>query len=120
MQPYASLRFEYEDRPDWAKGYSAGSPVSNLKRLKFITSCLGEQVARTYTLGYTTRTTANSRSLLTSLTEAGSDGKAYPDLTFEYEDPTCRRLGGPALLHAHRARANQDPKHPTGSRPDGP
>ena len=88
VSPYASLRFNYENRPDTSFGYAAGSPVSNLMRLSSIQSCFGETVARTYTLGYTNRTTANQRSLLTSLTETGSDGRSYPPLTFAYEAPT--------------------------------
>ncbi|MFZ5497238.1 MAG: FG-GAP-like repeat-containing protein [Verrucomicrobiota bacterium] len=86
ISPYASLRFEYEDRPDWSRGYAAGSPVSNLKRLKSIRSCYGESVARTYTLGYAERE-FTGRSLLTSLTETGADGKSYPALAFDYGTP---------------------------------
>ncbi|MBI3886999.1 MAG: VCBS repeat-containing protein [Opitutae bacterium] len=87
VAPYASVRFEYEDRPDWSQGYSLGSVISNLKRLTTVKSFYGETVAHSYTLNY--RANAGTelftdRSILASITEAGSDGKAYPPLTFEY------------------------------------
>jgi len=90
---YASLRFEYENRPDAVRGYSGGAPVSALKRLKAIRSYYGEDVARTYTLTYAERQ-YTGRSLLTSLTEAGApepgfpNGKPYPALTFDYGAPS--------------------------------
>lgn len=83
VSPFASVRFEYEDRPDWSSGYVAGVPIASLQRLKSIKSYVGETVVRTYTPGYTPRSPSN-RSLLTNLTESGSDAKSYPDLTFEY------------------------------------
>lgn len=85
VTPYASVRFEYENRSDWSSGYIAGSPVSNLVRLKRIKSCFGESVARTYTLDYLERQ-FTGRSLLASITEAGADGKAYPPLNFSYNE----------------------------------
>lgn len=85
--PYASVQLEYEDRPDWTQGMVAGSPVGDLKRLKYIRAYYGTSVARTYTLAY--RVNAGdqlyvNRSVLTSLTETGSDGTSYPALTFGY------------------------------------
>jgi len=83
---YASLRFEYENRTDAATGYTAGARVVSSKRLSKIKSCYGESVMRTYTLTYVERP-VTGRSILASLTEAGSDGKTLPALTFEYTNP---------------------------------
>ena len=83
IAPYASLRFEYEARPDWSQGYFAGSPLSNTVRLKTVKSYFGESVARTYTLNYRVNSGTQlytNRSILTSLVETGSDGKSYPPL----------------------------------------
>lgn len=87
VAPYASLRFEYENRSDASEGYVAGAPVANSKRLQHVRSCYGETVARTYSLTYTERA-QNGRSLLTTLTETGTGSQVYPALTFEYEDNT--------------------------------
>lgn len=87
VAPYASLRFEYENRSDASEGYLAGAPVSNSKRLQHVRSYYGETIARTYSLNYTERA-QNGRSLLTTLTETGTGGQVYPDLTFDYEDNT--------------------------------
>lgn len=84
--PYASIRFEYENRADAATGYTAGARVVSNKRLSKIKSCYGESVMRTYTLTYVERP-VNGRSILTSLTEAGSDGKVLPALVFDYTNP---------------------------------
>lgn len=84
--PYASMRFEYEDRGDTTKGYTAGAMVAATKRLKAIRAYYGETVLRTYSLSYISRPTTN-RSILASLVETGSDGKKLPPLSFEYSNP---------------------------------
>ncbi len=87
--PYASLRFTYESRPDSSSGYALGCTMASLQRLTTIKSYFGETIAHTYTLGYTNiNNTPTNRSLLTSLTETGTDNKSYPPLTFAYEAPT--------------------------------
>ena len=84
--PYASVRFSYSSRLDPVRGYVYGSPVSSLYRLDSISAYYGPTVVRTYALGYTLRANTN-RSLLTSITETGSDGSSYAPLTFEYSNP---------------------------------
>ncbi|OAM87165.1 hypothetical protein AW736_24145 [Termitidicoccus mucosus] len=86
LQPYASLEFVYENRPDTSFGYIHGAKISSLKRLKKIRSLYGETEVRAYTLSYTQRPYSN-RSLLASITESGAGGAAYLPLTFAYSDP---------------------------------
>ncbi len=87
VAPYASIRFEYEARPDTSTGYSAGARMSSSQRLKHVRAYYGETVVRTYSLSYVARN-YNQRSLLSSLTETGSDGKPYHPLTFDYSEPS--------------------------------
>jgi RHS repeat-associated protein len=84
-QPYASLNFSYENRNDSFIGYRAGAKLSNTKRLHAITAMVGNSTVRTYTLGYLVRA-ITQRSLLQSVTEAGTDGRFYPPLTFDYRE----------------------------------
>lgn len=89
---YASVRFEYETRNDISIGYLAGAKFSRTQRLKAIKSYVDgfgpEWLVRTYTLGYIERDNTQ-RSLLSTLTETGSNGISYPDLTFNYEAPAA-------------------------------
>ncbi|MDI1250719.1 MAG: FG-GAP-like repeat-containing protein [Lacunisphaera sp.] len=80
-----SVGLDYEDRPDVGSGFAVGAPIASLKRLWRIRSMHGATAARTYTLAYTS-TPFTSRSMLTSLTEAGAYGQSYAPLVFDYED----------------------------------
>ena len=84
--PYASIRFEYENRSDVMSGYIKGEKITSNKRLSAIKVFYEDQPVRTYNLDYTERE-YNRRSILTSVTERGEDGKAYRPITFEYSDP---------------------------------
>ena len=84
VAPYASVRFEYEDRIDKSSGYVAGLLSAQSVRLKTISAYYGETVVKSYSLKYTERP-YNGRSILTSLYEVGKDGRAYPPVTFEYD-----------------------------------
>jgi RHS repeat-associated protein len=83
VTPYASLRFEYEQRPDATYGFIHSARVTSNQRLKTIRACYGEAIVRTYALSYTQRA-YTERTILTSITETGADGKSYAPLTFEY------------------------------------
>lgn len=80
---YASLRFTYADRPDISVGYMKGTKLASLQRLASVSSYFGETRVHTVSLGYTSRGVAQ-RSLLTSITETGSDGTSTLPLSFEY------------------------------------
>jgi RHS repeat-associated protein len=98
VQPYASLEFEYEARPDTSFGYVMGAKISSLQRLKAVKSRHGSAVVRTYTLNYSQRD-YNKRSILDSITETGTDGVAYHPLTFAYSNPLGGMQAMPAPFH---------------------
>jgi RHS repeat-associated protein len=118
VAPYASLRFEYEERTDWSRGYAAGSPLSNAHRLKTIKSYYGEIIARSYTLNYRTNSGTElytDRSILASLVETGKDGKSYPPLTFEYEHNAYGWIDASQFLPAYYLADNSNYGRPAGS-----
>lgn len=84
LTPYASLRFEYETRPDFSFGYAKGLKVGNTKRLKYIRSYLDASVVRTYTLNYQQEHTTSGPSQLRSVVETGRDGVSFKPLAFYY------------------------------------
>lgn len=86
VAPYASVQFEYEDRPDVKSGYVKGAKVTSKKRLAAIRVFHGWDMVRKYTLTYVQRD-YNDRSILASVLESDGDGRAYKPITFEYSDP---------------------------------
>jgi RHS repeat-associated protein len=115
---YASVRLEYENRPDATFGYVAGARINSTKRLKHIKSCYGEAAVRTYTLAYETAGPA-SRSLLSSITETGSDGKSLPALTFDYSEASpgweYKAAWHPPTQMMRPAQGNETGPHPFGT-----
>lgn len=87
LQPYASVKFGYENRSDTTQGYRAGVYLSNDVRLKSIESWVGAQRARSYVLDYEERG-VSQRSVLKALREIGRDGGEFPPLTFDYDTST--------------------------------
>ncbi|MDD4980038.1 MAG: SpvB/TcaC N-terminal domain-containing protein [Candidatus Omnitrophica bacterium] len=78
------VTFAYEPRPDTSLSYITGEPIKLLKRLKSIEVSFDNNLVRRYGLEYT-QSPSTSRSLLTKVTEYGSDGQtAQPPLTFSY------------------------------------
>ena len=83
------VEFELEDRPDKSFSYITGARVGLNKRLKEIRVKVKDtggvyQLARKYTPTYT-ESMVSKRSLLTSVTECGTDGTTcLPATTFEY------------------------------------
>lgn len=125
VAPYASLRFDYDTepssgawdgngRPDWVRGYLAGSNVSRLHRLKTIKSYYDTSVARTYTVAYS-QDVNTGRSMLDSLTEAGSDGLAYPALTFQYQGNSSGWVEDNDFLPNYFLADNSNSGRPAGS-----
>jgi RHS repeat-associated protein len=92
VAPYASVRFQYETRPDTFEGYFAGSKTALTKRLKSISSYYGETLARQFTFDYINRDIASGdglgRSILKTLHEKDGNGTEYPPLGFEYSNPS--------------------------------
>jgi RHS repeat-associated protein len=84
--PYASMRFEYESRPDKFFGYIKGRKIGTTFRLKLIKSYCGETLVRSYSLNYIQRP-YTERTILSSLIESDGAGVPYPALTFEYTNP---------------------------------
>lgn len=83
LAPYASVRFTYESRSDWFKGYVAGSRVERTQRIAKIGSYLGETMVREYFFDYFERPYTN-RTMLQRLHERAFNGQEYPPLDFSY------------------------------------
>ena len=99
LAPTNHVLFSLEDRPDIETTYRAGFPVTTAKRLKTIETKATVSgvlsLARRYTLTYT-QSPRTSRSLLSSVTQIGSDGTtALPPTTFTYTQAP------PTYLHCH-------------------
>lgn len=83
LQPYASVRLSYEDRPDTAYTYLHGHIVRHLKSVSSIGLYYGETKVREYRMGYTM---GSRHKLLTSVTEVAADGTEKRPTTFEWYD----------------------------------
>ncbi|MRR57810.1 MAG: hypothetical protein EG824_06315 [Deltaproteobacteria bacterium] len=86
--------FGREDRGDYAIKYNAGftdRPLRMLRRLKTIEVYADSKPQRKYELNYGT-SGCTQRSLLTSVTQCGSDGNSWsgnqPPITFTYKQPS--------------------------------
>ena len=77
LQPYASIRINYENRPDTAFTYIHGHVVRHLKCVSSIGLYYGESKVREYQMGYTV---ISSHKLLTSVTEKASNETKNPTL----------------------------------------
>jgi len=76
---------ENSDRPDKTVVYDQGSKVREARRLKEINVFTNASLVRKYTLSYTT-SNSSRRSLLSSITEYGSDNtSSLPPTNFEYQ-----------------------------------
>lgn len=83
LQPYASVRFSYENRPDTAYTYIHGRVVRHLKCISNIGLYYGDSKVREYRMGYTV---SNYHKLLTSVTETASDGTEKNPTTFQWHN----------------------------------
>ncbi|MFC1514729.1 toxin TcdB middle/N-terminal domain-containing protein, partial [Candidatus Omnitrophota bacterium] len=81
-----AVNFTLEDRPTQAINYRSGIKITTAKRLKAIEVKYNQDLSRKYVLNYQESTSA-SRSILTSITQYGSDGTtALPPLEFTYSE----------------------------------
>jgi len=83
--PTNEVQFIYEARNDPFSGYRSGFEVTTAKRLSEVDVAANGQRARKYGFGYT-YSPETGRSLLTSVTQYGTDGvTALPPITFDYQ-----------------------------------
>ncbi|PIQ83299.1 MAG: hypothetical protein COV75_08255, partial [Candidatus Omnitrophica bacterium CG11_big_fil_rev_8_21_14_0_20_63_9] len=90
LAPANQVDFTLEDRPDPDVSYRSGFEVRTTKRLKTIeakaTVSGALSLARRYAMSYT-QSARTGRSLLRSVTQAGTDGTtSLPATTFTYQD----------------------------------
>lgn len=85
-QPYASLRFTYETRPDTTSSYIHGSKYSVTRRLASVSNWVSDTLVRSYSFSYIERQ-PSQRSLLASITESTPEG-SLPPTTFDYTNPS--------------------------------
>ena len=81
LQPYASVRFSYTDRPDTAYTYLYGHIVRHLKCVSNIGIYYGDSMVREYRMGYTVN---NYHKLLTSVTEVASNNTEKNPTLFQW------------------------------------
>jgi RHS repeat-associated protein len=84
LSSYASVKFDYEERPDKGVGYMAGSQSQVNVRLKDVTSYFGQQVVRHYHVGYK-QSDATRRSLVTAIQE-GAGNLLFGPTTFAWSE----------------------------------
>ena len=84
ISSYASVKFDYEERPDKGVGYLAGSQSQMNARLTDVTSFFGQQVVRHYHVGYK-QSDATRRSLVTTLQE-GAGNLLFGPTTFTWSE----------------------------------
>lgn len=83
--PTHTVDFSYGDRTDVFSNYRSNSEIKTAKRLKEIDIKVSGERARKYVLEYI-YSVDTSRSLLTSVTQYGSDGvSSLPPITFNYQ-----------------------------------
>lgn len=81
LQPYASVRLSYVDRPDTAYTFLYGHNVRHLKCVSTIGIYYGDSMVRLYRMGYTVN---NYHNLLTSVTEVASNNTEKNPTLFQW------------------------------------
>ncbi|OUD16036.1 FG-GAP-like repeat-containing protein [Thioflexithrix psekupsensis] len=81
LVPYASVRFEYEARPDVVPTYVAGSLLKTTQRLRKIETRVGNDIYRAYRLSYE-QSSSTQQSRLVQVQECGMDGKCFEPTVF--------------------------------------
>jgi hypothetical protein len=82
--PKNRVEFTLEDRTDISSSFISGSEVKTTKRLKTIEVTQNNDLVWRYELAYE-YAAGSKRSLLKSITQYSSDGKAMPAQTFKYQ-----------------------------------
>lgn len=84
VTPTNSVEFFLESREDIPSSYLSGAKVATAKRLKEIQVKVDSELVWRYELEYSYSQDTN-RSLLSSVTQSGSDGKTMPAQRFSYQ-----------------------------------
>jgi RHS repeat-associated protein len=87
-RPNRFIAFSYEPRPDPIVTYIGGHQVALHYRMTAITVTIGEEVVRTYTIGYRT-STATALSLIETITQSGggrADASVLAPTIFTWQD----------------------------------
>ncbi len=106
LAPFASVKFEYEPRPDESTNYIPGFKVTTSQRLKAIDVKADGNRLRKYQLEYT-QSPITKKSLLTSVKQYGQDGAtALPSLDFSYQANTSPTFGITTINNAPEAGDN--------------
>jgi hypothetical protein len=85
LQPYNSVQFVYETRPDIAPLYHSGSLFQTEKRLTNVKAYAGASLVSDYRLTYQL-STSTGRSRITRLELCDGGGNCLPGTNFEWQD----------------------------------
>jgi len=86
LSPFAKVKMAYATRLDIVEGYTTGFQIQKAKRLSSIDILVGTNRVRKYQFNYT-QGAQTGRSLLSSVTQLGSDGtSSLPATTFTYSN----------------------------------
>ncbi len=84
LVPNASVRFEYQGRPDKVLAYVGGSKLTIPVRMSRVVTYVGESIVRSYRLKYQLGV-SSGRSRLVSITECSGAGSCKPATTFDWQ-----------------------------------
>ena len=99
LQPYASVRLSYVDRPDTAYTYLYGHVVRHLKCVSTIGIYYGDSMVRSYRMGYTVN---NYHNLLTSVTEVASNNTEKNPTLFQWYTVDNLTVSGQSIQTVQR------------------
>jgi len=83
LEPYAEVRFLYEDRGDVVTRHTSGSAIIEDKRLRAIRTEMDGRLVRRYELEYTEEP-STGRSLMSAIRECGTDGDCFTTTWLEW------------------------------------
>ena len=83
LQPYASIRFNYESTPDSAHTYIFGEVVRHSKCIQRISLFSGETLMRKFNFSYSL---VNHKKLLTQVVESAGDGTALKPTSIQWSN----------------------------------
>ncbi len=93
LTPFASIKFEYQSRSDQTENFVAGFRLGTYLRFSSIDAKVGANRLRKYQFAYS-QGTETQRSILTGVTQLGSDGtSALPSTNFNYSTGTTNFIG---------------------------
>ena len=81
LQPYASIRFDYEHTPDSARTYIYGKMVRRSKCIRQISLCSGDSLMKRFNFSYSL---TSHKKLLSQVTEYAANGDSLRPTTFQW------------------------------------